>query len=373
MPKRGENIYKRKDGRWEGRYIKCRVAGKVRYGYIYGYTYTEVKDRLFEAKSQVKNSVDEVVYSETSVADIANVWLENIKISRKPSTYVKYYNILNSYIIPVMGNMNICNIGYTELDSFCGGLLKHGRCDNTGLSCKTVSDILSVVKSVLRYAARKRIPVDVSAYEVTVNIPRNNIRVLTRQEEYKLIEYLEQNISPKNLGILLCLFTGMRIGELCALQYKNILVSDKRIHVSKTMQRIQTLGGEKRTKVVIAEPKSRCSVRDIPLPEMIARYFPMDHADEAYILSGNNTYVEPRIMQTYFKKVLKDCNIANANFHSLRHTFATRCVEVGFDIKSLSEILGHANVNITLNRYVHPTMDLKQSNMEKLTDLFAVR
>ena len=142
----------------------------------------------------------------------------------------------------------------------------------------------------------------------------------------------------------------------------------------KTMQRIQTQGGPSKTKVVITEPKSFCSIRDIPLSKDIAELIPEHKDPNAYFLTGKiNQYIEPRTMENHFKRILKELDIENAHFHTLRHTFATRCVEVGFDIKSLSEILGHANVNITLNRYVHPSMDLKQKNMEKLSDLFSVK
>ncbi len=143
------------------------------------------------------------------------------------------------------------------------------------------------------------------------------------------------------------------------------------LRVRKTMQRIQdkNVGAATKTKVIITEPKSQCSVRDIPLPVFVlelARRF--EGVPKAYVLSGDkSTYVEPRTMQNRFKQYIRDSGIADANFHTTRHTFATRCVEAGFDIKTLSEILGHANVNITLNRYVHSSFALKCSNMSKLS------
>ena len=124
----------------------------------------------------------------------------------------------------------------------------------------------------------------------------------------------------------------------------------------------------------ITKPKSQCSIRDIPIPEVLLPYLDSKRSTDEYVLTGrSDIYVEPRTMQNHFKRILKQCDIEDVNFHVLRHTFATRCIELGFDIKSLSEILGHANVNITLNRYVHPSMDLKQQNMSKLSDLFAVK
>jgi integrase len=145
------------------------------------------------------------------------------------------------------------------------------------------------------------------------------------------------------------------------------------LNVTKTMQRIQQVNGElPKTKNVISAPKSSYSVRKIPLPEEIYRLLQEQRRDsEAYLLTGEcNRYVEPRSLENNFRKVLSNAGIGHMNYHALRHTFATRCIELGFDIKSLSEILGHSSVNITLNKYVHPTMELKQKNMNKLSDLF---
>ena len=158
--------------------------------------------------------------------------------------------------------------------------------------------------------------------------------------------------------------------ELCALKWENISLENATLKVQKTLQRIQETnkGASTKTKIVITEPKSKCSIRDIPIPKFlveIARQF-LD-SPKAYILTGDKSkYVEPRTMQNHFKQFVDACGIEDANFHALRHTFATRCIELGFEIKSLSEILGHANVNITLNRYVHSSFDLKSANMNKL-------
>ena len=169
--------------------------------------------------------------------------------------------------------------------------------------------------------------------------------------------------------------TGLRIGEICALQWEDISLTEGFIYVHQTMQRLQTNGsGNTKTTVKISTPKSKCSIRTIPLPEslgqLISREFP---ARQGFVLAcGEEKYVEPRVMQNYFRYVQEQCGLEPVNFHALRHTFATCCVEVGFDVKSLSEILGHANVNITMNRYVHPSMELKHQNMQKLSGLFAV-
>ncbi len=197
------------------------------------------------------------------------------------------------------------------------------------------------------------------------------MRVLTPSEEEVLIRVLLDNMDLYKFGVMLSLYTGIRIGELCALQWENLCLSSATLKVRKTMQRIQDKSTEaiSKTKVIITEPKSQCSIRDIPLPAFVldlARQF--ESSPKAFVLSGDKCrYIEPRTMQNHFKQYIRDSGIDDANFHTTRHTFATRCVEVGFDIKTLSEILGHANVNITLNRYVHSSFDLKCSNMSKLS------
>ena len=201
------------------------------------------------------------------------------------------------------------------------------------------------------------------------------MRVLSISEHERLCQYLYASDKPKDIGLLICLFTGIRIGEICALKWEDISPVEQTLSVHQSMQRIQLQNDPdgKKTKILISTPKSQCSIRTIPLAERLAIYL-LAHrkSSESYVLTGTTRYVEPRSLQNHFKKVMDQCEIPDANFHCLRHSFATRCIETGFDIKSLSEILGHSTVNITMNRYVHPSMELKRENMNRLTDLFSV-
>ena len=199
-----------------------------------------------------------------------------------------------------------------------------------------------------------------------------DMRILSIREQRKLSKYLYEDLSLCNLGILICMYTGLRIGEICALKWQDINLYDKYIYVNKTMGRIQVLGDSKtKTKIVVSPPKSISSIRKIPIPNEILNILTTyKNNPEAFLLTASdNKYIEPRNMENHFKAVIKKCGIENVTFHTLRHTFATRCVELGFDIKSLSEILGHASVNITLNRYVHPSMKMKEENMNRLSRL----
>lgn len=380
MSRKGENIYKRKDGRWEGRYIKSRtLEGKAKYGYVYARTYKDAKSKLSEAVA-LNKVVFQTQYSISSkksdlFCDIALEWLASIQPQVKKSTLNKYYNIVNSYVFPYFEKIPLSNISYECIKTYSNELLISGGVKGKGLSSKTVSDILSVIRSILHYAVTSGKTVSCEMHSIQVKHEKKEIRVLTRSEQEKLCQYLYSDLNAYNIGILVCLFTGLRVGEICALKWTDILFDDKALHVNKTMQRIQdrTNAGSK-TKVIVTEPKSSCSVRIIPLPEDLLKIIAeFQTSSTGFFLTGSDEkFIEPRTMQNAFKRALKRSSVKNVNFHVLRHTFATRCVELGFDIKSLSEILGHANVNITMNRYVHPSMELKKENMKRLSVLLDV-
>ena len=375
MPRKGENIYKRKDGRWEGRYIK---DGKAVYGYIYARTYHDVKYRLREAEQVCCRYSSEncnISKSKERFSEIAVNWLEQKKPQFKESTYTKYQNLLQCYILPNLGEISLSQLTVNIIDNFCKQMLQTGGNRQKGLSPKTVADILSLMRSILRNASYNGYLIPFDLKSVVVRQNQKEMRILTKTEQQILCQFIINNPTPKNIGILICMFTGIRVGEVCALQCEDISIFEKTIHIHQTMQRIQTNNnsGEK-TKIIVTTPKSQCSIRTIPIPdELIDLIKNSNMSVSGYFLTGSSKkWIEPRTMQNHFKSISRKCNIKEVNFHALRHTFATRCIEYGFDIKSLSEILGHANVNITMNRYVHPTMDLKRNNMERLSPLLAV-
>lgn len=374
MPRKGENIYKRKDGRWEGRYIKSRNGKKAIYGYVYAKNYFEVKRKLNLKRTETIQEECKLSRKDTSFATISDFWLMSIKSSVKESTWIKYRNTLNCQIKPRIGVKNISAIDYETVFGICSDMLASGKDSGEGLSSKTVSDALSIIKAIIKYADRMKFITDRTALDVSVKLKTSQLRVFSHAEEQLLFEYLSKEIDYTNLGILICMFTGIRIGELCSLTWEDISLESNTIRIHRTMQRIQTLESSNKTKILIAEPKSQCSIREIPVTKTLRNFLELYQGDEGYVLTGKrDIFVEPRTMQNRYKTILKICGISNASFHTLRHTFATRCIEVGFDIKSLSEILGHANVNITLNRYVHPSMELKQKNMDKLSCLYTVK
>lgn len=372
MSKKGENIYKRKDGRWEGRYIRCYTEmNKAKYGYLYGRTYNEVKQKLIEKKNEILQAPDISTKKAVTYAEVLESWLNSSRINTKESTYARYTHLIRTHIKPHLGSYQLSRMTTQLIEEYIENQLTCGRLDNTGgLSPKTVTDILTIVKSTVEYAKYNNLTVICNLNKLTVKKKEGEMRVLSQIEQDALINVLTQDMDLYKFGVLLSLCTGIRIGELCALQWEDLCLDSSTLKIRKTMQRIQDTAknAESKTKIVITEPKSQCSVREIPLTSYVCNIAKLFSAHpKAFVLTGEpDRYIEPRTMQNRFKSYVAESGLSATNFHALRHTFATRCVEVGFELKSLSEILGHANVNITLNRYVHSSFELKQMNMNKL-------
>lgn len=362
MPRRGENIYKRKDGRWEGRYANgYDINGKITYRSLYAHSYSEVKEKLHQQISNPMSFKNEA----RLLSDYALRWLASIKISRKASTYQKYKNIYFLHIDPIIGSCRTDFIDGKHIEKIIGSI--------SNLSPKTQKDIICVIKIIFEYAAQNGGKINFSMKGYNVRQEYNHMRVLSIEEQRAFTDVLLNGMNLCKMGVYLSLCTGIRIGELCALRKENLCLETGLLCVRQTLQRVQIENANSKTKIIITEPKSRNSVRDIPLPKFLIElcikfYSALQPTD--FLLTGKSKYMEPRALQYHFKKYINECNLDNVNFHALRHTFATRCVENGFEIKTLSEILGHVNVNITLNRYVHSSIDLKRANMEKINSFF---
>ena len=256
MPRRGENIYKRKDGRWEGRFIKCRSEeGKIIYGYVYAYSYKDVRSKL---KIAMAGSNETVIAERNNLnfKELSEQWLYSQRAKVKESTYNKYSNILYSYVFPYIGNKSPKDFTMACFSSLCDTLLRSGGKEGKGLSMKTVGDTVSVVKSIIKYSknAGYSFPVDLSSFSVKTT-PRE-LHILSETDQKILYSYLCSNTSVYNVGILICLLTGIRIGEVCALCWEDISFADRTIHINKTVQRIQDNAlNESRTKIVLTSPK----------------------------------------------------------------------------------------------------------------------
>ena len=289
-------------------------------------------------------------------------WLQFKKISIKESTYFRYVYIIDQYILPYFKDYDMKALVKYDFNIYIGNLLKF-------LSPITVKNTIGVFKSILKYAQSK--------YGYTFNfdfvaVPKvhtEELRVLSKQEKNKLERYCKKNNTLRDIGILICLNTGLRIGEICALKWNCIDLDRHCIKVKRTMQRIYNKD-DKKSIVKEDIPKTQKSERTIPISTKlydILKPMKNNFSKSSYFLTGSEyNYIEPRNYQYMFKKCLKDCKIKDFHFHQLRHTFATDCINVGMDTKSLSEILGHTNVKVTLDKYVHSSFNSKRKYLEKL-------
>lgn len=372
MPRRGENITKRKDGRWEARYIRgYSEDGKALYKFLYAKTYAEVKAKKAEALYAAK--AEKVLIKTNLTYDaVLTAFLLNRKYAVKESTYAHYCDIVDTHIRPVLGCLRVKQICASTIDRFANDKLEHGRVDGKGgLSPKSVKDMLSVMRLSFKYAVKEGLmPPEAIAFS-SPKVTNKDIQVLSVPEQKKLETITEYSKDPNRFGVYLCLYTGLRLGELCALKWSDIDFDNAILNVRHTISRVTNTDSKSaaKTKIVISEPKTKSSERQIPLPSALVRELTSHKnsvSSDGYLLTGTSHYIEPKNYYVKYKRWLGECGLADYNFHALRHTFATRCIEKGFDPKSLSEILGHADVNITLNRYVHPSMDLKRRQMESL-------
>lgn len=363
---KGENIFKRKDGRWEARYVKGRDHyGKIKYGFCYGKTYKEAKQKANRCKAaQIIGFPISTSPLKQPLSAFCDEWLRVNRSKYRESTLIKYTCIIEKHIKPQLGSYSPSKINEEVIGAFTEKLVQED-----GLSPKTTKDILMVFKSILKYAERQ-FPYGLQRVEINYpNISKKEMRVLSQEEQETLVKYLAADMDECKFGILFALLTGARIGEICALRWDHVSLSDNSVRIVSTMQRLKDMSdGQDKTRVVIGPPKSDHSMRIIPFThytaELCRQMNPGNPA--AFLLTGTGQYMEPRTLQYRLARYTKECGLEGVHFHTLRHTFATRAVEVGFDIKSLSEIMGHSTTTVTLEKYVHSNLEQKRCNMDKL-------
>lgn len=363
MSRRGENIYKRKDGRWEGRLQNPDMqTGKGKYRSVYGKSYKEVKEKMLLLKQTQSRGMDSYTLQEA-----AGLWLEARKNYWKPGTCATYEQLLAKYIIPYFGEIFIEQINNQKMEQF---ILEISKTEHF-LSRNYQFQICGVVRRILLYMNK--------TYDCAVTIPNNPVEKGHTQPKMmpldksmnRLEKYLLENCQDDTcLGILIAFHTGIRIGELSALMWKDINLDEEIISIRRNLMRVKE---SSTTQIIEQTPKTLDSCRMIPIPpKLVPVLRKYRKEDSFYVVSGmKNLWAEPRTIQYRFKTILKKCDIEYFNFHMLRHAFATRCVSMGLDIKSLSEILGHSNIQMTLNLYVHPTMQQKKELMNRYDALFS--
>ena len=301
-------------------------------------------------------------------------WLLEKKDYIKESTYANYSNNIFNHIIPKLGNYYLNELNHKVIQDFLLELSKNGRKDNTGgLAEKTIKDITIIIKGSIKKGINED---KIKHIELTFNYPKDNkenkLYVLTKREQNKITNYVLENINSRNIGLLISLYSGIRIGELCALRWEDVDFKKNCLTINKTIQRVYIKDKDKNiSKVIITTPKTKNANREIPINKDFLEILKKVKSDKKhYILTGNEKYIEPRTYRKYFNKILNELRIKHFNFHSLRHTFATNCISLGVDYKTVSELLGHANVNITLNLYVHPRYSQKKKCIDLVCKVF---
>jgi integrase len=360
MARIGKNIRKRDDGRWEGRYTIENSSGK-KYISVYARTYSEVKDKLEQRKGSLSMRHTQIDADSITFRMLAEEWLRIIALEKKHSTYVKYRSTYNLYIEKNLGSESV--------------------------NCLSSETVNNSIPASLSYSVKKTIYCIINQVCLYGNIHYNtqynrfgsriitrdanyeHIDVLSLSEQARLIKTLYQCMDLSKLSILLCLCTGIRLGEICALKWDDIDMEYGLLYINRTVQRLRLNDGTGRTSLVESMPKTTHSRRQIPLSDAMVELL-KTYKNECVYFLGKNKPTDPRTMQYRFKKYLKESGIENKNFHVLRHTFATNCIENGSDPKCVSELLGHADVQVTLNRYVHPSLNQKRQSINSLFSVY---
>lgn len=362
MARRQRNIYKRKDGRYEARFIKDRDCnGKAVYGSVYAKTYAKVLEKLDTAKlttAVTKVSPDTC----ENIVQVMENYLEVHKVLIKLSTYWIYHGYIKNHIRPYFANIRCDQLSQEQMQAFIVEKLE------IGLSATLTQSVYTFMKKALDGA------VDATVFQICFpKSHRPKINVLTIDEQKRLELVAEASDSINRVGIILCLYTGIRVGELCGLMWQDVDFESKQLNIHRTMQRVKCTDSNAKTKIILLPPKSKSSQRAIPLPEFLLCIL-KEHRVESpgeYVLEKDGRIVEPRVMQYRFQRLLELAKIRTRSFHITRHCFSLRALECGFDIKTLSELLGHSSPVITLKRYAHVLDEHKRKSMDSLAVVYS--
>lgn len=305
----------------------------------------------------------------------AGYWLEKKKYEIRESTFANYTNLFVNNIIPCLGDIPCENFNNQLLQKFAYWCKEKGGKDGKGVSEHYIKDSLLLIKAVIRDGQEEKVFPDFAFKQIKIpkTLQIENIKQVYTENEYKkIIDYILKNISSKSVGILLGIYTGMRIGEICALQFKDINEEEKTISVNKTIQRIYNpLDELEPSKIIITPGKTKNSIRQIPITDEILKILKTIKKDkEFYILSNSKKPIEPRTYRKFYNNFMKKAGVEPIKFHALRHTFASLNIENGTDVKTISDILGHSDISITLKTYTHTSQKAKQNAINKFNSMF---
>lgn len=378
MSKRGTNVYRRKDGRWEARFVeKVGVNGEKKLKSVYGKTYKETLEKRNILMNQLKISVSKE--KGLLFCDIAIAWFATKEKELKLSSRERYQTALNRHIIPELGHLQCDDITTEVVNNFIINM-QYNEKNHTeeGLSARTIRNIFGILNEIICYA-RENLKCNIMVAKIT--LPKLTIthRNVFNPESIHIIASAARKSHKQDLrclGILICMYTGLRVGELCALKWSDIHLDTGDIYITRTIQRIKKSNltdSTKKTYLYEGPAKTHKSKREIPICSILKEIL-REHSElytpSVYVLSGSDTKcVEPRNFQYFFKRFQESQCLPPLNCHALRHTFASMGISMGMDAKTVSELLGHSNVNITLNCYVHISTEEKRKQIELISKL----
>lgn len=296
-------------------------------------------------------------------SEVIALWKADKKQYVKKSTFSAYVLLIENHLLPVFGNKH--ELEESDVQSFVLQKLE------SGLSQKTIKDILIVLKMILKFGAKNKW-ISYEPFDIQYPTVRESqqIEVLSRTHQKKIMNYIQDHFTFRNLGVYICLSSGMRIGEVCALTWEDIDTDNGVIHINRTIQRIYIIeNGTRKTELVLDTPKTKNSIREVPISKDLLRIlkpFKKIVNPSFFVLTNDAKPTEPRTYRSFYKNLLKNLDIPEIKFHGLRHSFATRCIESKCDYKTVSVLLGHSNISTTLNLYVHPNMEQKKKAIEQM-------
>lgn len=358
MARRGENIYKRGDGRWEGRYIRGRTPeGRAQYGYVYAATYSACREKRRQCLRELPREI--TPSNNMTLPEAVDLFFAERERTLKKSTVSRYRYVVRQYIQPQLGAAPLYTLTEQRVADF------YRKLQEQGLSAKSTRDVGVLLRAILRKATKHGCFCTGLNAELPV-YKKRQVEIFTEPEILRLAHHIMDEPNLTGLGVLLTLNSGLRLGELCALRWSDIDLYAGFLRVDREVQRLYEKG---RTRLVVQQPKSESSLRRIPLPadmlSLLAAYRPKN-AGSVCLLTGSSDALEPRTMQNRYRSLLERAGVPYRNFHALRHTYATRCIEQNVDIKSVSEMLGHSDVRITLQTYVHVSLRHKQRAVQSI-------